>query len=164
MGTSENHQKFQDRLATSNDAVWLVARWLWERGNIVEMRPQSVAPTHAEAGDHMDDGDLWFLNPKAPIKEKHLMEVKGLNKDFATATDWPFPYFLVCNKPSFDRKAPVKPSVYLHLNKSRTHAAKIDVGNTYPHWFEKAIKDPHYEGVTEVCYAVPIEHVKFIKL
>ena len=161
LNPENNHERFQARLTASHTAVFHVARWLWSAGNIVELRPSTTAPTHEESMQHIDSGDLWYLNPRKQPAEKKLVEVKGSGKDFTCAEDFPFDDMTVCNKPSFERIAPVKPALYVVLNRARTHAGLIDVGNTFLHWTERSQQDPHYPGHNEVVYQCPKDMVSF---
>lgn len=163
MGDAGNHDRFKARLAASHDAVWLVARWLWSYGMIVELRPSTTAPTHGEALQHVDAGDLWVVNPRANPPEKIRVEVKGSGKDFTCAEDYPFPMVRVCNVPSFTRH-PVVAGRYYILNRARTHAALIDVQDTHLSWVTKDQQDPHYPGHAEQVYDCPKELVKFVPI
>ncbi len=148
----EDHERFLADLEKSDQAVWLIAKWIHDRGNNVKVNVAPKADKPDNWKNYADHGDLELC---------YRIEVKGLNYDFTGRADWPHLAYIVCSKHSFDRAVP-KPYAYIHVNPAGTHAGVV-MAATAKHWSVKEIKDSRYNRV-QACYLCPLEHVKWLTL
>lgn len=151
-----SHPRFKRRLANSQYAVWLVARWLRRFGNTVDVCPVSVAESYTDRGKHVDKGDIYLTNKAG---ERMRVEVKHLGASF-TDRFWPFKHFMVCNQRSYDR-AQEKPAAYFHLSADEQFIA-VTLAATRDHWYVQDMHDKLYEQ-TCPTYFCPINLVKFME-
>ncbi len=98
---SEQHARFLRRLKRSSDAVFKVARWLHDRGRIVEIPTIQFSPTTTAAPNFFDDGDLFSIDPKTG--DRRRIEVKHRSTIFTGAADWPFKDVFVSSVKSVER-------------------------------------------------------------
>ena len=151
---SGNHALFQGHLKDSRDSVWLVARWLQERGNAVVVNPLSVAERHEDWKKHTDSGDLAITQ---------RVEVKSLSAEFVSRETWPFgEKFIVCAKHAWDLAVP-RPYSFIYVNRAKTHVALV-MGTTHKRWFVEDRVDSRYDGVKQAFYFCPLDDVRFLAL
>jgi len=149
-----NHVLFQGHLKESMDSVWLVARWLQERGNAVVVNPMSVAARHEDWKKHTDAGDIAITQ---------RIEVKSLSAEFTSRETWPFrDRFIVCAKHAWDLAVP-RPYAVICVNRAKTHAALV-MGATHKRWFVEDRADSRYDGVSQEFYFCPLDDVRFVEL
>lgn len=153
---SGNHQIFLENLKESERVRWLVAQWIMSHNFPIQMFPTEYAPTYEEWKRYADGGDIYFLIDR----EWKRAEAKGLSADFTCLEDWPFDDFIVCQRHSFDRARP-KPTLYVCLNKARTHVAYHWVRNTRNHWWVEERDDRRYEDYRREYYICEPEKVRF---
>ena len=143
---ADNHTKFLEHLKESKTAVWVVARWLSERGYSVKINPTPVADKHENWESYADNGD---------IEINQRVEIKEVSQTFTSTADWPFgTEFIVCARHSFDRATP-KPFAYIILSKCNKYAAIVMV-STHKYWYVERRKDSRYEDVSQEFYFCPL--------
>ena len=125
--TEKYHKEFLGALDRSQPAKLLIADILSRQGYQVTVLPSSRSPTHAEAKDHGDEGDL-LIGIGA--------EVKHLGFDFTCREDWPHPTFIVCEQHQFDRKR-IPPARIYHVNKAKTHIAIVYPKESRADWVKE---------------------------
>lgn len=148
-----NSDKFVSHLKASEDARWLVARWLSGRGHTVTLKPLSIRPTSADHAEYADDGDIQT--------ELGRFEVKRLGVDFTGAADWPFKDYIVCGKNSWDRADP-KPYVFITLSNNMKFAGVLMPDPKA--WVVKTIIDSRYRLYSQEFYLTDVSQVKFLKV
>jgi len=153
MKDASSHRIFLDALDASQEAVFKVARFFYDKGIPCAVNPIQRAPDPDQWKDFKDSGDLTI---------HQRVEVKGTSKDWTGPGDFPYPNMIVCAKHSYDQAFP-KPYAYLQLNKAQTVAAVI-YSKTEEYWTEKTIKDPRYEDYEQVSYLCPVEHIEWRNL
>ena len=155
MRNADTHLVFLRELEASQAAVRAMAMHFVCSGYKVQMPPLQKAPRHEEWGSFSDHGDL--------IVNDQRIEVKALTADFTCQADWPFgTYFIVDGKQSYDRKDP-RPFRYYIVNKAMTHAAMIEVPQTWDQWYVELRAD-RIQGVNKEYYLCPVEMVRWIKI
>ena len=148
-----NSDKFVSHLKASEDARWVVARWLSGRGHTVTLKPLKIRPTSADHADFADDGDIHT--------ELGRFEVKRLGVDFTGAEDWPFKDYIVCGKNAWDRAEP-KPYVFVTLSSNMKFAGVLVPEPAA--WVVKTIIDKRYNGYSQEFYLTAASAVKFMKV
>jgi len=157
----DNHQRFLLHLDRSQDALFVIARYLYRQGNSLKMDGVRKRPADGDPKDYADNGDI-YIQPEDSFDWQRI-EVKGLSVDFTDANDWPFKSkFLVCAKHSFDEAEP-KPHCYYILNKNKTHMAIVE-GKTSVLWTVESRVDSRYRNLSQDFYLCPIEIIKWQKL
>jgi len=150
---SDQHQRFQDRVRGSSPAVFFVAKWRHDKGDIVEIPPLRVAPRAADHEMYTDDGDFAVI-----IRQR--WEAKKLGYKFTGRHDWPFEYMYVSSVTSVDR-AFMAGGVEAYVMVSQDWRAIATIpGRTRAHWFQVA-KRSKVTGNIERNYACPLDHVIF---
>jgi len=139
-------------LLDSQEAVWLVARWLSRRGNNVTVRAIHVRPTVETLAEYGDAGDLEIVN---------RIEVKHRRLPFTSAADYPYRTVTVDVAHAWDRAHP-KPFAYVILNQSRTVAALV-LRTTARQW-ERVTKHDHAKHRDRTFYECPVDLVRFLAL
>jgi hypothetical protein len=158
-----DHKRFQGELELSHISVRRMAAWFQDRGYHVWIPPHTVAPTHAEALEHSDGGDLFVNGELYEIKRLTVeWNYVGHGSDLQDG-DWPFPSFIVDDAGTYDRKDR-EPRYYYVLNWSMTHAAIVDMPNVRGWrrgrvWNRKAGFTPHLQDVY-LCYLTCLEFIK----
>lgn len=160
----KNHEKFLEHLKTSDEAIWLVARWLRSKGKCVMIPPYTAAKKASQWKDHVDGGDLYIVdfdkNGKITMKR---LEVKKLGVNFTSAYDWPFRNkFIVCAKHSYDSADP-KPEGYIIVSNDKNYFAFVPT-TTKNDWYVEQRNDSRYIGVIQDFYFCPKNLVMFRKL
>ena len=153
--TTTNHQKFNEHLDGSQEAVCKVAQWLTLSGQTVIIPPISRVPNHESWKEGADTGDLLILR---------RVEVKQLSTVFTCLSDWPHKRFIVCAKHAWDRAAQ-KPEAFIILNAAMTHAAVVKK-ETQPYWTTGTVEDSRYTGKAAVqeFYFCPLDLVEWKEL
>ena len=154
----ENHKKFLKHLDDSSDSVFIVARYLYDKGLDVRINSLKRAKTHADWKRFKDDGDLFVYQNGNEIR----IEVKGLSCNFTNKDDWCFPDFIVCARHSFDISNK-KPSAYFILNKQRTHMAIVKTKN-HSRWNVVSRVDSRYDNVTQDFYTCSLDDIDWVKI
>lgn len=155
-----DHVRFVKHLDASKPGVWLVAKWLNDKGYDVTVTANTVSEGYEDRMDHVDRGDLYIQKVDG---ERHRVEVKSLSAEFTCEFDWPFGnQLIVCAKHSFDNATP-KPYRYVLLSKDKTHAIIIN-GSDCDKWWVKEYPDRRYENMVQKFYISSVKDVKFIKL
>jgi len=154
----ENHSKFLRHLNDSSDSVFIVARYLYDKGLDVRINSLKRAKRHSDWKNYKDDGDLFVYKNDNEFR----IEVKGLSCDFTNKSDWCFRDFIVCAKHSFDL-ANKKPSAYFILNKQRTHIAIVRT-KYFDKWNVVSRKDTRYDSVTQEFYTCSLDDIEWIKI
>ena len=150
---AQNHDTFLNHLDASIDAMWICARYLYNKGYPVKINPMVKSETHSEWRTHIDKGDLEIVVEGVPQR----IEVKGLSTSFTKMEDWKFPDFIICAAHSWDIADP-KPLAYMLLNKERTHVA-IVLGKDNPTWTKAKKHDKRYIDYAQDFYFSPLEKV-----
>ena len=118
---SSQHEKFLQRLKGSVDAVFVVARWLYDKGYSVEVPVIKYADNAAESQALVDEGDI-IIDTK---EGKKVIEVKHLGVNFTCVDDWPFKNALVASASSVDRNID-RVASYICVSKDMTHGFRLD--------------------------------------
>ena len=143
---ARDHVKFNKFLKDSEDSVWRVAHWLWQRGHHVRIGRKSQEHGREEWREASDDGDLEICL---------RVEVKGLSAQFTGPDDWPFsPHFIVCAKHAWDLAMP-KPYGFIYISKDEHHLAFLK-GDTSKFWTVERRKDGRMEEAEQDYYFVPM--------
>lgn len=154
----DNHKKFLKHLDDSSDSVFIVARYLYDKGMDVKINSLKKAKKHSDWRKYKDDGDLFvYVN-----NVESRVEVKGLSCEFTNEKDWRFPDFIVCAKHSFDN-ALKKPIAYFILNKQRTHMAVVKTKYS-DSWKVISKVDTRYQGVEQKFYSCSLDKINWVKL
>lgn len=143
---------FVSDLKASNNAVWVVARWLQQGGEHVVVRAQYVRDSCENRMAYSDQGDIEVLAK---------FEVKHRQIEFTDAADYPYPTVIVDVMHSWDNAQP-KPYYYIITNKAMTHAAIVDCRTSHL-WSKERLKDTH-AGRERDFYMCPKEHCEWAKL
>ncbi len=150
----ENHELFKAHLKASREAVWIIAKWLNSRGNNVKVNTSSVAPTHADWKQYVDNGDL---------EVSLRVEVKQLSYQFTCRDDWPFgENFIVCAQQMFDNACP-KPFAFFYVNPKATHVAQV-LSSSSKTWTVGTFSDRRYKDHSQTSYYCPLAHVRFYSI
>jgi len=154
----DNHKKFLKHLDNSSDAVFIVARYLYDKGMDVRINSLKKSKKHSDWKKYKDDGDLFvYVNDV-----EHRIEVKGLSCEFTNKDDWCFRDFIVCAKHSFDL-ASKKPSAYFILNKQKTHVAVVKT-KYHDTWNVVSRIDHRYKNVAQKFYTCSLDKIDWIEL
>ena len=146
-----NHLAFQQHLRQSGDTVWFIAKWLWFQGNTVTINRMRIAPEHQQWKQYADHGDIEII--KNGFRQR--IEVKGLQVNFTSKRDWPFPDFIVCAKHSFDNAKPI-PSFYFIVSNDRQAMAIVDT-KSYDRWTVSERFDSRYYDIKQNFYICPLD-------
>lgn len=150
---------FIDDLEQSKNTVWIVARWLSDRGNYISIPPTAVRPSAKQRLDYSDNGDLFIMRRKRRAWDR--VEVKSRNLVFSSAADFPFKTIIVDVTHSYDN-AKIKPLMYVLTNSAHTYCAIVKC-TTFPQWKITRRYDGH-AGRERSFYECPIKLVKFYKM
>jgi hypothetical protein len=152
---SDQHARFQERLAASWRAVFLVAQKQYAQGRDVEIPGLHIAPSADEAEAYVDGGDLMVV-------VRHRIEVKHLSINFTGAADWPFrDGVFVSNEAAVNR---ANGGVYAYVSVSQDFRYCAIIGRrTRPTWRIKECR-VNNTGNIERNYICPLEGVVFEKL
>lgn len=161
MTTDTNHQSFLDHLRESYDAVWFVARWLWNKGLPVLIPVKREAKEHKDWKVYKDNGDIHILTDSG----FDVAEVKRRFFDFTGMQDYldkGYKDIMVCAKHSFDGADP-KPVAYFILSHDYKACAIVRVAETRDKWTVRSVKDKRYQGrdAYQDAYFCPLDLVIF---
>jgi hypothetical protein len=157
---SEQHDKFLEGLEGSSAAVFAFAFYLHMKGRRIEIAPLRKAPTAAEHADYADDGDLFIIE----ADKRKRVEVKGINREFTCAADWPFrDEILVSKVTTVDRTLEDTSTVgWVTLSQDMRFAVCVQV-ETREHWYETQ-KFCRNTGNIERFYAVDKRYATFHRI
>lgn len=155
--TTEQHQKFLNRLTKSADAVFAVAKYLHMRGNKVEISGMRKAPTAGEHMNYVDDGDLYIIDGD----KRSRVEVKGISKNFSGMKDFPYQHLMISSEKRVNNVWE-KVDYWVILSQDMRCAAMV-LGKTKPLWEVISIKASN-TGNWERNYVSPLSLVKWIKI
>lgn len=147
---------YKSKLNKSSDAIWVVGRYLYEKGYAVTIPPLRVAKDLSQYRQFIDDGDLILHRDGDEI-----VEVKHQSFDWVCRTDIPYESVIVCAKKSYDRHK-VKPSVYFLVNKQMSHAIVVPT-STKEKWFTAIVHDKKKDWNQEM-YKIHTSNINFIEL
>ena len=143
---------FVDDLKRSQSSVWMVARWLNERGYNVVVRPLRIRESVEQMAEYGDLGDLEIIQ---------RVEVKQREVAFTGATDYPFPTVIVDVAHTWDRARP-KPHAYIIVSQDKSTAA-IVMGASFSQW----VKVERFDAAKKrnrTFYEAPLSVVRFVRL
>lgn len=126
--TTEQHQKFLDRLTNSADAVFVVARYLHNKGFTVEISGLKKAPTASQHKQFVDDGDIYIIKNG----QRERVEVKGISKQFTGEDDYPFDQIMISSENTVNRIKD-KVSYWVIVSSDKNYMAIIN-GSTHNQW------------------------------
>jgi hypothetical protein len=149
----EDHRRFLNHLAASDQTVWRVARWLHTRGYSVSVPRSGQAPNRKAWEDFADQGDL-YINQRIEVKKRGFC--------FTGRASWPYSDFIVCARHSFDRATP-KPFAYIVVSNDLKCAA-IAMVEDHKAWTVATTRDRRYVNVAQECYFCPMEFIRFVML
>ena len=155
--TPEAWDDYQRKLRKSNDAVWVVARYMHKFTYSVTVPALKIAKDLSEYKKFTDDGDIVLHRDGKDEK----VEVKHQSWDWTEHRDIPWDQIIVCAKKSYDRHS-VKPSAYFLVNKQLTHSLVIPT-STYDSWTVKDIHDKKKDWVQTMYMINPLIY-QFVEL
>jgi len=155
--TTEQHQKFLDRLTKSVDAVFVIAKYLHMKGYKIEISGMRKAPTAGEHMNYVDDGDLYIIDGS----KRFRIEVKGISKSFSGESDFPYEHLMISSEKRVN-KVWDKVAYWFILSGDKKYAAIVS-GKTKTQWNVIDIKASN-TGNWERDYVAPFSLVKWIKI
>ena len=163
--SEEHHPNFLHRLRNSDKATIAVAKWMSQYGTV--RVPKIIeAPSHAEAENYKDNGDLFFLQNGQPTERR--FEIKGRSIQFTSKNDVPYEDLLVCSSSSFIKAANSDnpPEAYITVAKDLVHIAMIYV-RTKQLWKKKQAYDAqrgyHYMAWYCTTQAIDFHKMRILK-
>lgn len=153
----EAWDNYTKMLRRSSDAVWVVARYLHNKGVKVTIPPVHVAPTVKQYNSYIDEGDIIIHRDGT----QQVIEVKHQSWEWTSHKDIPWKNIIVCAKKSFDRHTN-KPAAYFLVNKQMTHSLVIST-HTSSQWHVRVVHDKVKDWHQTMYMTQPIKH-EFIAL
>lgn len=145
-----NHTRFLSHLDQSEDAKWIIARWLYRHGFDVKVNASGRARNAGEWRDFIDRGDLE-LCLRCEAKQRR-------NLEFTPNKKYRYPDFLLCAQHSFDDAVP-KPFMYFVLDMTGKTVAIVKA-SSHKTWQARPHGDMRYgEGYDQKGYFVPLDQV-----
>ena len=140
-----NDPTFVKDLENSQHTVWLVARWLSDRGYPTTVRPLRVRPNASQASEYADDGDIEIAD-RIEVKRRP-------DTSFTSLDTFPYPTVIVDVAHTWDNASP-KPRAYFIVNAEGSHAIIVR-GDTFAEW-ELVEKEDRKKGRRRRFYECPV--------
>jgi hypothetical protein len=164
MDKVKSHKRFGGRFLGARPAVLAVVNHLKAAGIDAYENKSELAPSFDVHKDYRDSGDITarFSSSNNPNGAPFIVEVKGLTYQFTCEDDFPFPWMMVDNQPSYDAK-PVEPLVTYVVSADLVHAAVVRL-STKPTWKVITRPIPNLDNYKKPIYHVPKGIPDYIKL